>query len=88
MEVNWTYILVAMIGLIPTGIGWLNERYKRKESEVNNAQKIVSMYQKALSDFESKYEKDIASIRSEVNSWKEKYIKLKRDFDAYRRKHN
>lgn len=77
--------------------GWFFQR-KQKHAELealksNNLQKIVDMYQEALTDLKVRYEdrfnelhKEIESLRKNVEVWKNKYRDLKKAFDEYREK--
>lgn len=101
-------IQLILESLIPIGvgggIGWVFHRYKHKAEvkgleaqakgkEVDNAQKIIDLYQEALNDLKKNYEgrfadlqKEIDSLRNNVELWKKKYRDLKKAFDEYREK--
>lgn len=108
MEVYKTYL--SEIAIAITGIAaWLFERKKRREdlksAQTENIQKIVDLYQEALSDLKVRYdieikelefkydlkfkglEEDLEKVRSNLNIYKTRYTSLKRDFEAYKKKH-
>lgn len=91
--------LATLIGIMLAGFGgWFFQR-KQKHAELealkaNNSQKIVDLYQEALSDLKIRYDekfeelhKELDMLRKNVELWKNKYRDLKQEFDLYRNKH-
>lgn len=73
-----TQNIQAVLDLYQDAIMDLRKNYDAtiQEMKMNNAAKF------------SQLEEDIKKLRENVNLWKTKYTKLKKDFDDYRSKHN
>ena len=96
---NWITITTAIGG----SVAWFYERNKReqdikaseikiKATELENSDKIINMYQRALDDLGARFtlridslEKDILLLNSEVSGWKKKYGDLKTEFNTYKK---
>ncbi len=76
----------------------ISERRKRKvdllKAETESKQQIMDMYQEALSDLKTRYDEkfkelsdEIKGLKEQVNTWKVKYQRLKKEFDDYRKNH-
>lgn len=91
------YIGELITGLV-AGFGtWFFQR-KQKHAELeslraNNYQKIVDLYQEALTDLKKTYDEkfkdlhnEVELLRKNVELWKNKYRDLKKAFDEYREK--
>jgi len=87
-----------ILAIVSAFLGWFFQR-KQKHAELeamkaDNGQKIVDLYQEALSDLKLRYDekfdglhKEMDALRRNVEMWKNKYRDLKKDFDKYKEKH-
>lgn len=82
-----------------TGVSaWFYERNKRKMdlklSETQNNKSIMDLYQEALDDLKIRYDLKFSELQIEIKDLQMKlqsrendYIRLKKEFNEYKRKH-
>jgi hypothetical protein len=90
---------VPVIITFITGVSaWFYERNKRKIdlkfSETQNNKSIMDLYQEALDDLKTRYDLKFSELQIEIKELQVKlqsrendYIKLKKEFNEYKRKH-
>ena len=89
---EYTGIIGVISGIIGSVWGWFagrkKERASYKESEVNVGVCVQKLYDGLVEDMEHRFQamkKEILELKQEIALWKQKYTRLSKEFQIYKK---